>query len=319
MNSILLRKRNSKSLAIIIALVFALVVGLGGAAAAPSYAAAAIDYTSHSVTAYHENPAEDTQNIEVKFTYPGAVRVGPNAAASFRITVGGSAIDPSRLTVETDPSDADSLIVNIGPNPGFTAAYSGILELVATSDVPIYIGGTFVGGIELRTVVPLGIKLAGYGQEGQLNSASLTIGTKAQIRGMYHFGIYTKPDDSSTALTPIWDDTAGLGHGTIDVDAYTSHAHSFDTMTPTDLATDIADAINSSAAFADAYSHGYRVTSNGPTITVSTLYNERVYFYIWDDDLINAVNKAGGNVTYDSLIADDGVLPVEPDYSEPVL
>ncbi|MDR3363621.1 MAG: hypothetical protein LBS91_01530 [Clostridiales Family XIII bacterium] len=288
-----------------------------------------LDYTSYKIdTTSDPDDPDPTQHVVLNFTYPSGTVIDPfdsvAAADAFTITIAGYNIttDPVyQRDISVYGAGSNILTVDIGPvtTGGQTADYNGIIT-VDTSDLGSIITANDstdelddITGIDTVIVSEVQFVNLSVPPEGTIGSVTLTIGSQAAVRGMVHFGLYYQ-DVQGGPLLPVW---TGVDPGSIGVDTYTVHAMNFYAMTPDRIAAALEDAVNTSASFP---SHDFAFTNSGATVILSAIagsayVNKPLFIYVFDDDLIQALNNAGATgTTYSSIRLDGGQLPIVPLY-----
>jgi hypothetical protein len=322
-----------------VAIAIAMIVG-GSAINAFAGTNAVYDYDSYTVTAGSTDTSTTaaaiaTQYVEVTFTYPEAVKIvdATALAAHMYVTIAGSPIATLGRPI-TATADGSDLIFTIGSNPTPpppTAIQGGIL-VVTGSALNEYItlgANDSPADIDFATLIPGGATLtaASYDNEGLTNSVSVDIATAPQVRGIVNIGIYTLETDPVTSeqtLVPIADTNSstlfvnnpGFANG---LNAFPAHFPNFQDATPASTASDIAytltNGVSPAGMGAIALPTGYTITASGTTLTVTGPVGEVLYLYIVDDLLVKAEGTATfSTVTYDDLVAANGVLSAVPVY-----
>jgi hypothetical protein len=307
----LLNNKKNGAMRIVLLIVLSVLLAMSFMPMSAFAAGAGVTYNSYSIESVNTSspiPAESGQEQVLTFTYGGSISISDTAAAAkaFTITIGGSDVSSRIYTVSG--SGTNTLTVLIGPYSG--ANMSGLIT-IDTSDLGlnnnVSVGGVGVDDIHISSVVPIGIEYTKTNEAA--NPASITLTSYAQVRGMFHIGLYAQTT-STGPLVPIWDDTSSTG--TILVDTYTAHAHDFPTMDPSTLAKTIVDAVTINPAFDQTI---YTITASGATVTLTSKNAETLYIYLFDDNLIQAVNANAPfqvDYTYLSDPAIHGILPNAP-------
>ena len=170
--------------------------------------------------------------------------------------------------------------------PGFTAIYGGVIEV---DGVPsgVTVGGQTPEGVSIYTVIPTGVHISMTDGEGT-NDLTAVVDHEANARGMVHVGIY---NSASGSWVPVNSSTTA---GNLGVGAYTTHAHSFFSMTEAALASGMA-----SFALPD----GYDITAEGATLHVTGPEGSQLHIVVFDDVFLK---QAGA--TFDGVVSDEGVM-----------
>lgn len=259
-------------------------------------ATAQVDYISHTIVPSSTPGNQDaTQTVTVTLEYKDTVTVTDPVAilTDLVITVGGSSIDPSRLTVT--PS-GDDLIIAIGPDPSFTAVYNAEIIISTPKGVHLQVGGVDVDNVDFDSIVPLGI---GTTSTPGVGEATLKINSQAQIRGMFYVGLYI---ESGSDLNPQAVNPSAGGFG---VYVYTSHDHDFYTTNPDAIAKTIVSDIQS-AGLATGYSVGIDSSDpSGTTILFTGPSNQTLHIYLFDDNLLNE-----SGISFPDARTAGGVIPI---------
>jgi hypothetical protein len=260
-------------------------------------------------------PDEDGQHAVVTIDLGGAVSLDPLYAGHYldnlTIMIAGTSItDPSYTRPTTVSTNGNDLIIDISGvvdssgQPAFTADYSGILELRGNLQGVDVDKVEYTDPLYYKSVLPVGFTWT-ENTEGSA-TAQVTITSKAQVRGMFHTGIYT--EGAGGELIPVY--TGPTDSSPILVRTYTSHAHDFVNMTPDDLAKAVVSSVLAdpnfdqstytiSAPGGGVVTVGYALGSSGPSL----------YLYFFDDSLVHRVDDTYAHLSDPSV---DGVLPRHP-------
>jgi hypothetical protein len=302
----------------------ATMIGLGAGPSQAQAAPAGVNYDSYDVYTRHGSiDWEDTQHVILEFTYPDVVTYPANVNwdSVFSITIAGTAItDPTYyrpLTVTGWGTDTLRLEIagvedpNTG-DPAFTAQYNGLI-VIKTSGLPsiVTVGNSdMANDFGFDTVIPTGVQftLESLANESSVSAVSVRLGHTADVRGMFHIGVYSLA--GSGTLVPV-----SASPGGVNVYTFTSHAHDFGNLNDADFATMIVTAL--SAGLPAGWSAAVNA-SDSTQVDITPPAGLAAYIYIFDDDLIQALNNnplGAGNYTYDDIVSANGVLPVVPVYN----
>ncbi|MDR3365064.1 MAG: hypothetical protein LBS91_09025 [Clostridiales Family XIII bacterium] len=315
-----IRKNKSVWKVLLAILALALVIGFVpfGASAATNPAASELvgqaDYTGYYVYS-RSGPIdlEGTQHVLVEFYYPGTlywdITTPYLPAGDLAVRLGGSTTWPEVVS----GAGTDTLTVDLGPA---YALMTGILNITSEFNGAITIDGDPIAEISLDTVAPTGVNFdANSLQAEQIPAegvATVRVKHTANVRGMVHIGLYS----SKNPIGPLLPLSTTIGNA--GVYTFTTHAHDFANQNDEDFATDIVNAVNGSGSLPAGYT--IAVDANDPAVITLTSADDTqfVWIYIFDDDLIQALNNgSAGGITYDSIVTALGVLPNIPDYISP--
>jgi len=298
-----------------------------------------VPYNSYNIVSYNKVTSSSVpdQYVDITFTYQDAVTVTDAAAAAgaFTITIanGAAAANPSPPRPLTVSASGNDLVLTLGPSPsGTTAIMGGKIQITASAGAlaaGIEIGnGDTPAAIDLTTVIPTGATLNLATSTQGNNPATIFFNTSPQVRGIVNIGIY-KAGPGNTLVpidTGLNNKIVALANPSIPVDptgfitdlnTYIVHFTNFQNVTtPQNVANEVySTLINTSSTNSVPLLTGYTVVNNGNGSISITSPNsgEALYVYIMDDNLIQAIDqKLGGlgNVTYNSIVANNGILPV---------
>jgi hypothetical protein len=281
---------------------------------------ATVDYESEKITINPSAPSPIVSPaVVVTFTYEDLVGLDPNDLPDVTVAISNLAVDPIRVHLSADRTE---FIVTIDADMGYPMVTNALITVDAKEmeKVSIGSGGDEANDFTLSTVIPLGptVSLTGEGD----NPVSVDVLASPQINGMIHVGLYQSVDnDPFSPLTPLWA-TGVSDTDPIQVKTYTVFVDGYNNMTPERVAAAIVSSVGSDPAFTGLTD--YTISSNAATVELeyTGAGDAYLYIYIFDDDLINAVNKrliddGQTPITLANLQVkpDEGVLPVVPDYS----
>jgi hypothetical protein len=274
------------------------------------------DYT---ITVYNDggtaSPTEDGQHVVINIDYGAAVVLDPNYAGQYLdnagIAIAGNDItSASYYRPTTVTASGDVLIIDIAgvidPTtglPAFTADYNGIVTLKGQLQ-GVTAGGKTPADLDYTSVAPVGFTVVEQNEGSQAPSVQIT--SKAQVRGMFHIGIYSY-DSASQELIPVYSGAVDISP--IQCRTYVAHAHDFVNMSPAELAKTVVSSVLADSNF-DQTTYSINVTGAG-TDTVEVSYvgaaGPDLHIYFFDDSLTKRVSSS-----YLDIRANGGILPQQP-------
>jgi hypothetical protein len=258
-------------------------------------------------------PIEDGQHVVINIDYGAPVVLDPTYAGHYldnaAITIAGNDITsatyfrPTTVTASGNVLTIDIAGV-IDPStglPAFTADYNGIVAIKGQLQ-GVTADGKPTVELVYTSVAPVGFTVT-EDREGFADNAQITITSKAQVRGMFHIGIYT--EDALGELVPVY--TGAVDTSPIQCRTFTAHAHDFVNMTPSDLAKAVVSSVLADSNFDQST---YSISVDGTsTVQVSYVNASTVplYIYFFDDSLTKRVG-----MSYLDISSSGGILPQQP-------